>query len=777
MRNAPSHTTVLLLLLSAVSPAGAQTDTLADHFGFDGLEVIKVDQAAGPFSVVDLNGDGLQDLIAVNNRNSRLDVHYQKLGALPTDAVPAPRRPNELPEHWRYRKSEIPVSVQVGAVVPYDFDGDGILDLILGSSSPGRIVFLRQKAPGEWEVARNHTVKNLLATRDSLAIQDVIGDSKPELIGLAGGRVQVWPLDGTNLGAPTELSAGTANLVAMLHEDFDGDGTQDIGAVVPDDAAPIRVWFGANAGDGKSLGSQHRFEMPPLREASSTRLPSEKGAALVVIERPSKRLVISRFVNEQVTQATGGEGSLQTWSFDDPSNRKRDTTIADINGDKLPDLLATNTESNSVVAYTQSVGRGFTAGKSFPAYSDLDFIAARDIDGDGKSEVFLSSEKEGAVGRTKSDGGSLPFPTTVPLAGGSVPTALGLVQVDGRVWAAIVAKDNRTYTLELVPTGDGEKVSIPLGSLSRSPDTVLDVDADQDGLVDLLLFTPDKPMTMLRQEPKVEGKPPAFKLLESKDMGQFGLAQAANAANTAVADIDGDGKAELLVADKNFIRALRYTSASGWQVVNQINAPRGDTKLVSISLMGDKLIAGDRENGKLLVFAKGTDGVWSQTESIDAGGFKFNSIAAGHFSGDSTDAVLMVGDDSFGVLTLGGSRIKLEEIGSYRSDVPARVSHEVTTGDLNGDGLIEVIALDAGEQMCEVLTVSETNRLLYALGFEVFESKMFSGGEPRQFEPSQGEVADVTGDGANDLLLLCHDRILLYPQATARGVAKKAAGN
>jgi hypothetical protein len=42
---------------------------------------------------------------------------------------------------------------------------------------------------------------------------------------------------------------------------------------------------------------------------------------------------------------------------------------------------------------------------------------------------------------------------------------------------------------------------------------------------------------------------------------------------------------------------------------------------------------------------------------------------------------------------------------------------------------------------------------------------MFSGGERREFEPSMGQVVDVTGDGLADLVLLAHDRILIYPQS------------
>jgi len=766
-----THPAALALSASLIACASASAQSLAEHYGFDPLEVIKIEKGAGPIAAADMDGDGRKDIVAVNNRNSRIDVMLQKSGASPDDPPPPLKSVNDIPQHWRYRRVEVPVAEEVGAVIPYDFDRDGLVDLVY-AGAPGRIVFMRQTSPGTFDVARKHTVRNLNPTRDALTIANVSGDAAPELIGIVSGRIQIWPLDGTDIGSPTELSAGSGNIVAVIAEDFDGDGTQDLMGVLPDDAAPVRAWFGTDVGGTASLGPQMRFEMPPLREASAVRLNGQKAAMLGTIERPSRRAALYRIEEKPATTDADREAGLQTWSFADPSNRKRRTAFADINGDGLPDLVATNTESNAISTFLQVPGRGFVTYANAPAYSDLDYIAARDVNGDGRAEVFVCSEKEGVVGRAEPDAyGSLGFPTTIPMSGGSVPVALGVVQFDGRPWTSVVAKDGRSYTLELQSaSGEASRISVPLGSLSRAPDTILAVDADRDGLTDLLLFTPEKPMMMLRRSGDKDGTP-SFTLLESKDMAQFGLAQAANAQNTAVADISGDGNAELLVADRNFIRALRYDPAAGWQVVEQINAPRGDAKLVSIAMMGDRIVAADRENGKVLIFGRNSGGQWSQQDSIDTKGFKFNSIEAGKFAGGSDDAILLVGDDGFGVIRFGGSRRSLQQLDSWRPDGNERVPHEFGAGDINGDGLTDLIALDAGKQMLDILAVSEGMKLMPAQSFRIFESRLFSGGEPREFEPSQVIIADVTGDGAEDVILMCHDRVLLYPQMRAEGAA------
>jgi hypothetical protein len=765
---------------AASNPAAADEPALADFFGFSGLEVVKIDKGAGPVTVADVNGDELNDLIVVNNFASRIEVHYQKKNASPEDEITQPTRANQLPEHWRFRRELISVTHRVGAVVPYDFDRDGALDLIYGGM-PAEIVFLRQSEPGVFQIARKHSVKNLGANRNGFRVVDLIGDEDPELVSLVAGKINIWPMTGSNIGTPVELAAGAA-MAGFSIEDFNGDDRLDIAGVIPDDPAPVRLWLGSTEGGKGKMGPQVRFEMPALREFKAVRLPNEAAACMAAIERASKRIVMYELAEEPIEATGDRDAALSVFSFTDPANRKRDTEVVDVDGDGMLDLVATDTEANSLVVYRQVKGKGLQPGVSYPSLSDIDFIAAGRIGDSQYATVFVLSQKEGVVGRCDAGPDGIGFPKPLNIPDGNTPVAMNLVQLEDGPHVAVVAKSGRDYVLYLIAM-NGEKHAISLGSASRSPDTIVALDADQDSKTDLLLFTRDKPMTMLRSTED------GFKVLESKDMGQFGLVQAANSLNTAIMDIDSSGKAELLVADKNYVRAVRYETnptpgvSPGWQVVRQINANDSTAKLVSVALRGEgpdaRIIAADKENGRLVVMGRYTPAVaaaageaapaapapeWKQTESLKVRGFGIGQIYAGAYSGDNKSDILAIGDDGFAVIRLGGERISLKQFAAWRTDQERRVQHELTSGDVNGDGFTDLVSLDAGEQMCEIFTFSQAHRMLYATGFKVFESKLFSSGEPREYEPSEAHIADVTGDGRNDLILLSQDRVLIYPQ-------------
>ena len=55
-------------------------DSGTNRFGFNGPEIFPIDNQIGHLRAADLDGDGLQDLIVVNNFRSKINLLYNQTG-------------------------------------------------------------------------------------------------------------------------------------------------------------------------------------------------------------------------------------------------------------------------------------------------------------------------------------------------------------------------------------------------------------------------------------------------------------------------------------------------------------------------------------------------------------------------------------------------------------------------------------------------------------------------------------------------------------------------
>ena len=161
--------------------------------------------------------------------------------------------------------------------------------------------------------------------------------------------------------------------------------------------------------------------------------------------------------------------------------------------------------------------------------------------------------------------------------------------------------------------------------------------------------------------------------------------------------------------------------------------------------------------------------------SLAVGSLNFEGLHVADFDGDGRDDLLIAGSDRFGVLQTGSKGQRLKTIASYESKRNEARLSDLAAGDVNADGVPDVVFTDIAEQMLEIATYAGEKDLLHAITFKVFERKIFRGvGD--MIEPRDQVIGDVDGDGRDDLVLIAHDRVLVLRQDPGTARQETTAG-
>src|SRR5207245_445093 len=125
--------------------------TNLNHCGFTGPEIFPIDNQLSQLRVADLDGDGLNDLIVVNNARSKINLLYNQTGK--TNLTQKPKRAgkretNELPPDARFRIDSIASEKRISSLVVADLNEDGRPDLAYYGEPKELVVLYNQGTNG-----------------------------------------------------------------------------------------------------------------------------------------------------------------------------------------------------------------------------------------------------------------------------------------------------------------------------------------------------------------------------------------------------------------------------------------------------------------------------------------------------------------------------------------------------------------------------------------------------------------------------------------------------
>jgi hypothetical protein len=747
-----------------------------NHFGFSGPEIFPIDNDIGLLRSADLTGDGLNDLIVVNNARSKINILYNQTGKTNLTAKSRALMKgdvNELPPDARFRIDSIASEKRITALVVADLNGDGRPDIAY-YGEPKELIVQYNLGTNGWSTPKRWPIDDGQLFADCLASGDLNGDGRTDLALLGENCIYFLAQNADHTLAEPQKIPYTGAVKAIQVLDIDGDGRSDLLLVNWDSDYPFR--FRLQQPDGE-LGPEIYFSVPRIRAYCADNLESNKETQVVTIAQNSGRAAISHFIRKPGDPLSGTftQGQFSVLPLNKTDKSHRGMVWADVDGDGLPDLLVAEPDSGQISVYFQKPDGTLAAPRKFSTLTGITDIAVANWEGGGRPDIFLLSADEHCVGVTRlDDKQNLPFPTLLPLDGRPLAMAAGPLQPGAKPTLAVILDQDGKRVLWTRTAAGKPRIQKLSDDFKSTPSGMVMQDVNQDGLADLVVLIPYEKIKVLLQRKGRE--------FEETDVAPPGGEM--DQPWCASADVDGDGKPELLLPQNNFLRAVVLkrdepipgsTNPPGWSfhVKAQINGadsssillgaaavPNGTNAVPSIFLL-------DSGRKALTLCERDATGAWQVVRNIqlppytEYTGLSLCPLALG---GTNLNCVGVLGQNAVAWQALHGDVWDIAELDSYETPIKDGYLNDVATGDLNNDGRKDLVFMETAKNYLDLVVFNAEHKLVPASRWQVFEERSFHDRRTDLAEPREALVTDVTGDKKNDLVIIVHDRIIVYPQ-------------
>ena len=734
-----------------------------------GPEVVKLSWNSRALTACDLDGDGRLDLITADNDRARLDLMYQrKPGEAPKSRrIVEEGRWNPVLEDGLFRIESVTTGVRLLDLALADLNGDGRVDIAY-TGRPDGLTVRYQSRKGGFEETRTFSLRDPSSWVGTIAAEDVTGDGRFDLVVLGASALHTFiqTREGSLLAQDAFPLTGDERY-GLKVADVDGDGIRDLMYQVSGSDRAVRVRLGTGGG---SFGAERSIRLKTRRGRMGALPASDGPPRLVSINHTTGAVETVQLLADSddevefadlqprvIAAAEAGEGGRSLYA------------VGDFDGDGRTDLAVANASAASMAILVQKEGRRFVRTADFPSLAEVRGLDAGDIDGDGRDDLIMVSPTEKAVAWTSlDDGGRLRYPKPLPVEDGK-PLGVAVGEIDGSM-AYAYTLDRKSERLVVVSRrrsdGSWDAREVALEGLRVPPRGLKMLDANQDDRLDLVVFSAHEPARIL-----LSNNDGGFVSASQATGFQQGLLDDLSPSALSTGDVDGDGRDEMLVSASRFVRALRVDASGALEVVDQYNRQACDGELEGAAVWS---YAGGGRPEIVLIGAGGAclerltsrrDGVFRSRGFAELPTLEFQQAEVVALGSPPSDDLLLFGTDRIVWLTTAGFDLVARTEVIHETDT-LEINHSLLlTGDLNGDGEPEIVVVDSSDsRMLEVLQL-EGNAWSSVMRFKVFEvDPHYEGQTGAKYEPRNGLIVDVTNDGRNDLVLLVHDRLLIYPQ-------------
>lgn len=416
--------------------------------------------------------------------------------------------------------------------------------------------------------------------------------------------------------------------------------------------------------------------------------------------------------------------------------------VGDQDGDGRADLWSFTYENTSV---WRGLGDGtFAPGPLTAPVTLMSFTepVIADQDGDGRGDLLATAAyyNQGALVLMHSEpDGSLQRRVAWGAGSTPIPFAMGDIDGDGLLDAVIGSRDAEAVQVQLGlgPERFAARTIHVSGVDARNPSAVALADLDRDGRADLLFeSTYGNQLTVFHSGP-------GGRLVYRQDVLTPTFPE-----GLAVSDIDGDGWLDVAIAGADGpIADQAFALNQGDGALAAPTYLAGLTRPSASQVFAGRFDGDERED---LIYAGAPNprvawhegpAVFAPLDSVTMDGCAVNRLAVGRLDLDLLDdLVFLSGMDSIGVALANGARgfrlLPRTYVGGLLSDIALR--------DLDADGRLDVVVLDAA---------TSTVVFLKSIGTGVYAPAVrYAVGEPGTF-PTSLAIGDLDADGFLDLVV------------------------